>query len=254
MSYCHLTNAGISFSNGFGPQPAALILSTVNGSTCLSTDCINTCINTVSSIEVINSDSTSAEVTWTDTLNSNWEVSASTFTGEPINWIAVTSNAYTFTNLTPNTFYSIRVRPVCEFGLESANRQTVIATGANYCNGVILTDTGGVEADYTDSETYVRVLIPNLPNKKIQLTFNSFDLELDWDYLYVYDELEFLHVLWFVVLYGVTMPFQKCSASKRIVLVCNLMVFALVNLHLTVHALGPDSIGNGSIRASNRNK
>jgi len=187
MSYCHLTNAGISFSNGFGPQPAALILSTVNGSTCLSTDCINTCINTVSSIEVINSDSTSAEVTWTDTLNSNWEVSASTFTGEPINWIAVSSNAYTFTNLTPNTFYRIRVRPVCEFGLESANRQTVIATGANYCNGVILTDTGGVEADYTDSETYVRVLIPNLPNKKIQLTFNAFDLELDWDYLYIYD-------------------------------------------------------------------
>ena len=44
MSYCHLTNAGISFSNGFGPQPAALILSTVNGSGCLSTDCINTCI------------------------------------------------------------------------------------------------------------------------------------------------------------------------------------------------------------------
>lgn len=103
MSYCHLTNAGISFSNGFGPQPAALILSTVNGSACLSTDCINTCINTVSSIEVINSDTTSAEVTWTDALNSNWEVSASTFTGEPINWIAVTSNAYTFTQL--NTQY-----------------------------------------------------------------------------------------------------------------------------------------------------
>ena len=76
----------------------------------------------------------------------------------------------------------------------------------------------------------------------------------EFDYFYVYDELEFVHVLWFVVLYGVTMPFQKCSASKRIVLVCNLMVFALVNLHLTVHALGPESIGNGSIRASNRNK
>jgi hypothetical protein len=30
-------------------------------------------------------------------------------------------------------------------------------------------------------------LIPNLPNKKIQLTFTEFDLELDWDYLYVYD-------------------------------------------------------------------
>ena len=187
MSYCHLTNAGISFSNGFGPQPAALILSTVNGSTCLSTDCINTCINTVASIAVTNTDNTSATVVWADNSTTNWEVSASTFTAGNINWIPVSINYHIFTDLAPNTFYRIRVRPVCSFGLEAPNRQTVVATGADYCNGITLTDTGGVEADYSDSETYVRVLIPNLPNKKIQLTFNSFDLELDWDYLYLYD-------------------------------------------------------------------
>lgn len=187
MSYCHLTNAGISFNNGFGPQPAALILSTVNGSTCLSTDCINTCINTVASISVTNTDNTSATVVWEDNSTTNWEVSATTFTAGNINWIPVTVNYHIFTDLAPNTFYRIRVRPLCGFGLEAPSRQTVIATGTDYCNGVILTDTGGVEADYTDSETYVRVLIPNLPNKKIQLTFNSFDLELDWDYLYIYD-------------------------------------------------------------------
>ena len=187
MSYCHLTNAGISFSNGFGPQPAALILSTVNGSGCLSTDCINTCINTVASIAVTNTDNTSATVVWADNSTTNWEVSASTFTAGIINWIPVSINYHIFTDLAPNTFYRIRVRPVCSFGLEAPNRQTVVATGADYCNGITLTDTGGVEADYSDSETYVRVLIPNLPNKKIQLTFNSFDLELDWDYLYLYD-------------------------------------------------------------------
>jgi len=187
MSYCHLTNAGISFSNGFGSQPAALILSTVNGSGCLSTDCINTCINTVASIAVTNTDNTSATVVWADNSTTNWEVSASTFTAGNINWIPVSINYHIFTDLAPNTFYRIRVRPVCSFGLEAPNRQTVVATGADYCNGITLTDTGGVEADYSDSETYVRVLIPNLPNKKIQLTFNSFDLELDWDYLYLYD-------------------------------------------------------------------
>ena len=187
MSYCHLTNAGISFSNGFGSQPAALILSTVNGSGCLSTDCINTCINTVASIAVTNTDNTSATVVWADNSTTNWEVSASTFTAGNINWIPVSINYHIFTDLAPNTFYRIRVRPVCSFGLEAPNRQTVVATGADYCNGITLTDTGGVEADYSDSETYVRVVIPNLPNKKIQLTFNSFDLELDWDYLYLYD-------------------------------------------------------------------
>jgi hypothetical protein len=187
MSYCHLTNAGISFNNGFGPQPKALILSTVNGSTCLSTDCINTCINTVASITVTNTGTTSASVTWTDNSTTNWEISAATFTAGNINWIPVTSNSYTFTNLLPNTFYRIRVRPVCDFGLEAPSRQTVIATSAAFCNGITLTDTGGTANDYTDSETYVRVLIPNLPNKKIQLSFTEFDLELDWDYLYVYD-------------------------------------------------------------------
>ena len=53
MSYCHLVSGiGISFSNGFGPQPAALIKATVDNATCLSTDCVNTCINTLSALSV----------------------------------------------------------------------------------------------------------------------------------------------------------------------------------------------------------
>ncbi|MBL0341169.1 MAG: T9SS type A sorting domain-containing protein [Bacteroidetes bacterium] len=36
MSYCHLVSAGINFSLGFGPQPAALILNNVNNASCLS--------------------------------------------------------------------------------------------------------------------------------------------------------------------------------------------------------------------------
>jgi len=37
MSYCHLTNAGINFNNGFGPQPGNRIRSRINAATCLST-------------------------------------------------------------------------------------------------------------------------------------------------------------------------------------------------------------------------
>lgn len=36
MSYCHLTNYGINFNNGFGPQPRAKILSNYNSATCSS--------------------------------------------------------------------------------------------------------------------------------------------------------------------------------------------------------------------------
>jgi len=35
MSYCHLTGAGINFSNGFGPQPGNVIRSRVSNVTCL---------------------------------------------------------------------------------------------------------------------------------------------------------------------------------------------------------------------------
>jgi len=35
MSYCHLTGAGINFSNGFGPQPGNVIRSRVSSVTCL---------------------------------------------------------------------------------------------------------------------------------------------------------------------------------------------------------------------------
>ncbi len=35
MSYCHLTNAGINFNLGFGPQPTALIISKINAASCL---------------------------------------------------------------------------------------------------------------------------------------------------------------------------------------------------------------------------
>lgn len=37
MSYCHLTNVGINFNKGFGPQPKALIQRTINSKSCVQT-------------------------------------------------------------------------------------------------------------------------------------------------------------------------------------------------------------------------
>ena len=36
MSYCHLQSVGTNFNNGFGPQPLAVLLNTVNNANCLS--------------------------------------------------------------------------------------------------------------------------------------------------------------------------------------------------------------------------
>lgn len=189
MSYCHLVSGvGINLANGFGPQPAAAILNDVNTGTCLSTDCISTCINRVASIAVSNVTENSATISWVDQGDStSWEVAVNAFGGGAINWVTVNANTYEATGLLPNKFYRFRVRPICDGGLTAPFEQFVFVTSINYCNGVQITDTGGPFNQYTDSENYIRTIIPNLPDKKIVLTFTAFDLEVDYDYLYVYD-------------------------------------------------------------------
>jgi Metallo-peptidase family M12/Secretion system C-terminal sorting domain len=188
MSYCHLINGvGIKFSNGFGNQPKNKILTAVNSGLCLSTNCISTCINTVSSINVTNSTSTSVSFSWVDAGSTSWQVAVIPFNGTTPVWNNATTNNYTATGLTPNTYYRIRVRKSCSAGLIASDRQTVLLTPDTYCSGITLTDTGGTAANYTDSETYVRTLIPNIANKRISLTFTDFSLELDYDYMHVYD-------------------------------------------------------------------
>jgi hypothetical protein len=188
MSYCHLiSGVGIDFNNGFGPQPADAIYTAVEASPCLSTDCINTCINTVTDITVTNPTNTSALITWNDNSGAtSWQVSVTLFTSSAENWVTVDTNSYTTTTaLNLNTFYKVKIRPLCESAI-SMSRQTVFATPALWCNGVVITDTGGVPGDYTDNQHYFRVLIPNLPQKAIRMNFTHFDLELDFDYLTVY--------------------------------------------------------------------
>lgn len=189
MSYCHLVNGvGIKFSNGFGPQPKAAVLAAINAGTCLSTDCINTCINTVSSIDINNVTTTSAVVTWLDSGTfTSWKVRYYPFGGTAGAWTTVSSNAYSITGLDPNTYYVLEVSPSCSGGLESGGREMIFVTAADFCNGIVFTDSGGVNGNYTDMETVVRTIVPNVPNNNISLSFSAFSLELDYDYLYVYD-------------------------------------------------------------------
>ena len=189
MSYCHLVNnVGIKFSNGFGPQPAARVLSRVNAATCLSTDCVNTCINTISSIAITNVSATTAVVTWVDSGSfATWNVRVYPFGTTAGAWITVTSNSYSVSGLTSNTYYVVDVSPSCTAGLQIGGRQLIFVTADDFCNGLVYADSGGVAGDYTNQETVVRTIIPNVPNNAIVLTFSEFSLEQDYDYLYVYD-------------------------------------------------------------------
>jgi len=186
MSYCHLLSVGINLANGFGPQPAARILANVNSSNCLSTDCINTCINTAVNFNVT-TNGTSATINWEQMGNiANWEISVVPYTIFTPIWTQVSGTSYTVSDLNPNTFYRIYVRPVCSSNRTIANITSTFVTDAEYCNDIVITDSGGTIGTYANKENYIRTIIPNLPNKKINMNFSSFFLYPN-DYLYIYN-------------------------------------------------------------------
>lgn len=190
MSYCHLiSGVGISFNNGFGPQPATAIINKINSSTCLSTDCINTCINAVSGVNFSPSTTNnSVSITWDDISGgSSWQVAVLPFSSNSPTWITVDTNSYTATGLNPNTYYKFRIRPICLPEQTATSRQIVFATAGDFCNNMAFYDTGGLGGNYTNNETFIRTFVPNDPTQKIKVDFTSFNLELDYDYLYVYD-------------------------------------------------------------------
>ncbi|MBK9701137.1 MAG: hypothetical protein IPO79_13880 [Flavobacteriales bacterium] len=77
MSYCHLVGGvGINFTNGFGPQPAAVIRNRVNASACLA-QCGSTC-DPPGTLSVTNLTSNAATLSW-----SNLGVAAYTLRWKP---------------------------------------------------------------------------------------------------------------------------------------------------------------------------
>lgn len=189
MSYCHLiSGVGINLSNGFGPQPAALILNNVNTSTCLSFDCATSCPNTVSEITTSNITPTSVIIDWIDLgSTTSWEVAVVTFGSSTTVWNTVTNPTYTATGLTANTYYELRIRPLCA-NIEPAIRKQIFATTTtNFCASVPFTDTGGASGNYTNLQSWVRTMTPNNSGLKLRVTFSSFNLENNWDYLYIYN-------------------------------------------------------------------
>ena len=188
MSYCHLiSGVGISFNNGFGPQPAELLVNNIDSKSCLSVDCINTCINTITDITVTNITTDSALISWTDIgSNSTWQISVTPSTTAAV-WTTVLTNSYIVSGLNPNAYYRIRIRPLCT-DVTPASREQVFATRApDYCNNVTFTDSGGVSGNYTNNESWTRTMVPSNPGLKLRATFNSFNLEQGWDFLYIYN-------------------------------------------------------------------
>lgn len=190
MSYCHLVpNVGINFNNGFGPQPKQRILNHVESSSCLSTDCVNTCINTVRDFAVTASTTSSVTITWftVDNYTGPWQVSQTSVSAPPLTWQTVNTNSFTASGLNANTYYKLSVRPLCASGQTAEVRNFIFATNpANVCAGVQFTDTGGTGSNYGNNQYLLRTYSPNTPGTKVKAVFQVFNTEEDYDFLYIY--------------------------------------------------------------------
>jgi len=190
MSYCHLVGGvGIKFANGFGPQPAALLRNRVNNAGCLGANCNNSCINTVCKVVASDVTASSAKIEWEETnaATTSWKMSIAPYSSTTDNWTVVNSNMFNSTSLLPNTYYKVKISPNCGSSFEAPTSETVFLTAADYCDGIVLTDAGGISGNYDDNQTVIRTIIPNISGKKIKLAFSFFELESDYDYLYVYN-------------------------------------------------------------------
>ncbi len=136
MSYCHLISAGIKFSNGFGPQPAALIISRVNGASCL-TNCSTTSCGVPTNLAAGSVTTSSASLSWTGVSGAasytlQWKpTSGSTWTTVS----GITGTSYALSGLAAGTGYQFQVLTVCSgssSGYATAVSFTTTATAS--CN------------------------------------------------------------------------------------------------------------------------
>lgn len=187
MSYCHMVqDVGINFANGFGPQPSALIRNTVDSKPCLGTDCITSCMTTVSDVYFTNISATDVTGTIVDDLSNNWEYMIFPYGVYYGNWITTSTKSFTISDLEPNKYYQIATRNVCASGGFGSYRIRLFLTDGDYCAGAKFVDTGGETSDYGDNQTLIKTFHPD-GSGKLTLAFTEFDLEQDYDFMTIYN-------------------------------------------------------------------
>ncbi|MCO6461689.1 MAG: fibronectin type III domain-containing protein [Saprospiraceae bacterium] len=146
MSYCHLTDYGINFNNGFGPLPGDLIRSKVNDASCLGycDDDGDPVCNPPENITISNITNNSALVSWSNALNgTSYVVEYKISTSDT--WIAlppVTGTSQLLTNLTAGTTYHVRIKTNCGDIISEYSPVYAFTTG-NSCDipsGLVVTE------------------------------------------------------------------------------------------------------------------
>ncbi|HEX2617089.1 MAG TPA: M12 family metallo-peptidase, partial [Flavobacteriales bacterium] len=134
MSYCHLTSSTIKFANGFGPQPLAVIINSINNAACL-TACSTGC-GTPTGLAASSITTSGATLGWTAVSGATsytlqWKpASSSTWTTVS----GLTGTSYALSGLSAGTGYNFQVLAVCASGSSAyASAVTFTTTAAATC-------------------------------------------------------------------------------------------------------------------------
>ncbi|MEY4835846.1 MAG: hypothetical protein RI980_1961 [Bacteroidota bacterium] len=135
----------------------------------------------------------SVTLTWTENNSAtSWEVIAlpcgTSPTTSSVGTITAT-NSFVFAGLLAGTCYDIYVRSLCSTQDTSLWSIPVTATTAMtppVCGGTFI-DNGGLTANYANSSDVTYVICPTTAGEMVSVIFNSFDTEVNWDGLYVYN-------------------------------------------------------------------
>lgn len=137
MSYCHLTNYGINFNNGFGPQPGNTIRNEVAGASCLAAACPtgNSCA-APENITITNITGTGATVGWTTTSGATSYTLRYRLVGAAA-WTTVNtpSNPYTITGLPNNDEVEVTIQSTCGSSVSDFKNGIIFKTGATGGSG-----------------------------------------------------------------------------------------------------------------------
>ncbi|POS01828.1 gliding motility-associated-like protein [Flavobacterium croceum DSM 17960] len=132
----------------------------------------------------------SASLTWTPNGATSWEIEVVQGTTAPTGTGTVYNGAlpYVVNGLTPNTAYSYYVRSLCTDSNSAwAGPFSFTTTLAPLGCGGNFTDPGGPNANYANSANVTTVICPQNPGDVVTVTFTSFALENNWDFLKVYN-------------------------------------------------------------------
>lgn len=116
MSYCHLTNIGINYANGFGPQPSALINNRVAAAACAVACTGGTTCNAPAALNTTNITTSSATLSWgsaTGAVSYTVQYKLSTASTWTTAATATTATSVNISGLTAATAYQWQVRTNC---------------------------------------------------------------------------------------------------------------------------------------------